>query len=367
MSFNLNSSKPSLSSTDPLCNFRTSKAYLWGLIRDYLSQEELNNNRKLNILDAACHALITRNMFPSGCNYYGLDISYARLSDAISRKKPGDILFMADITRDLRLRSCFDIVVSLNTMSHLSEDSQDQAIDNLLSTLNVNGSLYLNTSVAHSYPTAAKLRTHFESIIPVYFDSYLSDQMETASLIDSKNVMQFVTRNEVNIPNDAIFHRQVVFKCKGFSSSISSQPTDIISLFHSNKKLPSIIKLNSIPSLNSIAIDTDFSIPEMRLNPESSVFILSPKLHDSAYGNKLISFLSSLGFRSSRLSSNFKSSAPSDRLYILGLENEWSYDLRLDRIALNVVRSLPIDSLTILSVASRDKSSCTRSVVSFDY
>ena len=48
----------------PLCSFRSSKGYLWGLVRDRLDCIQSQTKRPIHILDAACHSLITRNMFP---------------------------------------------------------------------------------------------------------------------------------------------------------------------------------------------------------------------------------------------------------------------------------------------------------------
>ena len=59
----------------PLCEFRSGKGYLWSLIRDRLSAIQESSTTPVHILDAACHALITRNMFPQRCLYYGVDIS----------------------------------------------------------------------------------------------------------------------------------------------------------------------------------------------------------------------------------------------------------------------------------------------------
>ena len=118
MSYIINQTKPQLSSLPLLCDFRTSKAYLWGLIRDKLNTIVANSpSSTLNVFDAACHALITRNMFNSKLNYYGIDISRTRLLKAFSIKRSSDCLFYGDLTKPLGLDNCFDIVVSCNTCS----------------------------------------------------------------------------------------------------------------------------------------------------------------------------------------------------------------------------------------------------------
>ena len=75
MNFIANSRKPKLSALPLLCDFRTSKAYLWGLVRDKLNQIVNKSNVALTVFDAACNSLITREMFNPKLHYYGNDIS----------------------------------------------------------------------------------------------------------------------------------------------------------------------------------------------------------------------------------------------------------------------------------------------------
>lgn len=87
MPFEFSHAKPTfkLDTAPPMCPFRTSKAYLWGLIRDRLHCLQRDSATPLSILDAACHALITRPMFPPDSTYHGLDISASRLKIALER------------------------------------------------------------------------------------------------------------------------------------------------------------------------------------------------------------------------------------------------------------------------------------------
>ena len=117
MSLALSLIKPKLVNKAPLCTFRSSKSYLWGVVRDRL--HILSSTPSLNVLDAACHSLITRHIFPSNWNYFGLDISRSRLTSAFSKKKSNDVLFLADLTKQLPSSLLLDVVVSLNTLSHL--------------------------------------------------------------------------------------------------------------------------------------------------------------------------------------------------------------------------------------------------------
>ena len=128
----------------PLCSFRSSKGYLWGLVRDRLDSIQSQLKRPIHILDAACHSLITRNMFPELSFYYGLDISLARLSPAQKSKRPNDVLYRADLSRKLPLDSMFDVVVSCNTMSHLPFDQQEKAVASLIASCVAGGDLIIN-------------------------------------------------------------------------------------------------------------------------------------------------------------------------------------------------------------------------------
>ena len=97
--------KPSFDLTEPLCSFRTSKAYLWGLIRHKLNHLVLASSEELVFLDAACHSLITRPMFPDAALYYGLDISKTRLASSVNKKHSSDILLLADLTQSFECRN----------------------------------------------------------------------------------------------------------------------------------------------------------------------------------------------------------------------------------------------------------------------
>ena len=124
--------KPSFDHSKIFCNFRTSKAYLWGLINsllmDYLDTSSSSN---LSVLDAACHSLITRDMFPSSFKYYGLDVSSKRLLTALKIKRAFRCSSSCRLDRQFTLCHCFDVVVSCNTLSHLPSVQQHSALRNL--------------------------------------------------------------------------------------------------------------------------------------------------------------------------------------------------------------------------------------------
>ncbi len=367
MPFTFQATKPSISSADPLCTFRTSKAYLWGLVRQLLHEKQVESQSPLNILDAACHSLITRSMFPAGCFYYGLDISKRRLESALKRKQSDDILFIADLTKDLKLRFCFDVVVTLNTMSHLSEPFQSIAVNNLLMTLRPAGSLFLNSSVSDSFHIARLLDSLFSSVTPIYFDSFISADMEQKALVNSSNVSSLLLTNEANVPNDACLHQQVFFICNNYNPPSPSVPTSLAKLRRQNNLSGKLISLNVLPSLSRINFKTDADIFNTSLSNSKVVFLLSPYLASTTYGQSLVSKLNLSGFSTYELTPDFQSDHDSLTIYILGLENEWCDDLNLARTSINNIRSKTSSSINLVYVSKRDSSDCTPSVVLCDY
>lgn len=367
MSFIFQSTKPSISIGSPLCTFRTSKAYLWGLVRKLLHEKQEVSQSPLHILDAACHSLITRSMFPAGCFYYGLDISKSRLEVASSRRLSEDILFIADLTKDLKLRSCFNVVVSLNTMSHLLEPYQSKAVNNLLMTLRASGSLFLNSSVSDSFHLARLLQPLFTSVTPVYFDSYVSAEMEKNSLVNAGNVSSLLIANELNIPNDACLHQQVLFICEQYLPS-SPKPASLLDKLRRQNNLSSkLVSLNILPNLSRINLKTDSDLFNSSFNDRQVIFLFTPYLASSPYGHSLISKLQLLGFSTHELTLDFIVEHDCSAIYILGLENEWCDDLNSARIAINNIRSKTSSSINLVFVSNRQSTSCTPSVVLCDY
>ena len=255
-----------------------------GSCQQLLNESQLSANKPLHILDAACHSLITRDMFPPSCFYYGLDISKSRLDLAFKKKLSSDILFMADLTKDLTLRSCFDSIVSLNTMSHLSKPFQLIAINNLLATLKQGGNFFLNSSVSDSIHISPLLLPLFSTITPVYFDSYRSADMELKSLVNSSNVLSLLSDNELNIPNDACFHQQILFVCKSYKPLAAAVPTSLIKLRQFSGSLDKLISLNSLPKLSRINYPTDDFLFENLSDRKSTLLLLTSDLINSTYG-----------------------------------------------------------------------------------
>ena len=134
----------------PLSMRRSSKAYLWGFVRELLEHSQNRSNFSLSCLDAACHSLITRDMFPREVEYYGVDISLTRLRSAQNKRKPKDQLYWADLTKPLNLEDCFDIVLSLNTLSHLPFNLQLKVLKNLIECCKNDGLLVANMTISEN-------------------------------------------------------------------------------------------------------------------------------------------------------------------------------------------------------------------------
>ena len=187
----LSFSKPRLSDHIPLCSFRSSKSYLWGLVRDRL--HSLSPDLPLDSLDAACHSLLTRHIFPPSWNYCGLDISRSRLSSGFAKKKPDDLLFLADLTKPLPSTLLFDVVVSLNTLSHLPEESQITALINLSSCCKPSSYFFVNASVDSNLSALTHLLlSKFDSVEPIYLNSFKSCADEDNGVVNEDNVKDLV-------------------------------------------------------------------------------------------------------------------------------------------------------------------------------
>ena len=113
------------------------------------------------VLDAACHALITREMFPDKYLYHGLDVASSRLNKALKYKKSDDRLILADLTNSLPVDYFFDVVVSCNTFSHIPFDNQPQALTNLFKCLKPKHDLLINVSIDASLPTITSFLCEF--------------------------------------------------------------------------------------------------------------------------------------------------------------------------------------------------------------
>lgn len=363
MSLVLSSSKPKLINQTPLCSFRSSKSYLWGLVRDRL--HTLSTTSSLSVLDAACHSLITRHIFPPSWNYFGLDISRSRLTSAFPKKNSKDVLLLADLTKPFPPSLKFDVVVSLNTLSHLPLDSQTLALKNLVSCCDNFSHLIVNASVdSNLSDITALLLSNFETVHPVYFNSFQSCKDEESGLVNSDNVKQLIVDNEESLPNDASLHKAVLFLCSRGAHSICPSENPISSLFNPSK----IHVLNTIPSVNVVKFQSDLDVlNHLRKNCKNYFVVVSSRLFHSPHFKDYLSSLDQSSIPYSVLDDSVVPPSDGITTFCLGLEAEWTQDEALDRVFLNRLRELPGVKISLCFVNKRFNSALSPSLIFSDY
>ena len=356
----LNSKKPSLVSSESLCSFRTSKAYLWGLVHDRLDQRQKESETPLLILDAACHALITRSMFPKRSRYYGLDISRQRLMASVDRLSLEDTLYWADLTKSLPLKRCFDVVVSCNTLSHLPLEQQPLAIENLIAACRPAGDLLINTSIDSGLLLlATSLLNNFQLVEPIYFDSLLSRADEEKNLINSCNVASKMLLNEQRLPNDACLHQQVLFHARGCLRKGKNQ---VPPLGLKNK----FVQLNDVLEVDIRLFRDDLCLlQDDILLSKSCLVLFSSKLYKHEYGFRLRQKIEALGLDVIILDYGSNMLSIDRYVVILGLEHEWCSSIAQERLFVNQLRKVA-SKITFALVRQRVGMSCQPSLVAQD-
>ncbi len=362
MQLRLQPRKPALLPGEALCGFRTSKAYLWGLVRDRLAELQGRRGQPLLVLDAACHALITRAMFPKGCLYYGLDVAQSRLQQALGRSSPTDRLYWADLTRPLPLRQAFEVVVSLNTFSHLPAADQPQAISNLAEACRIGGDLLINAAIDDQLmPLTEALLGGFKEVEPIYFGSFLSKGQEDTGSIHAGNVLERLGPNEVALPNDACLHRQVLLHARSRQGQPKPQQPP------RTKNPAKILRLNDVPLLQRRDFsDDDALLADADLWASAPSVAFTPGLAEAAIGQALRRKLEARGLTCRVLDSSLQPQDSLTHLVVLGLEQPWSPETASDRLAINRLRRTTGLLLTFALVASRDGKPCKPSQVGSD-
>jgi len=357
----LNPRKPAFSSRlPPLCTFRTSKNYLWCLIRDRLS--EYSSLSPLSILDAACHASLTRKMFPDSCRYFGLDISLSRLNEASKVSISSDRFFHADLIRPLLIKDYFDLIVSCNTISHIPSEFHSSVLQNLCQMLKPGHDLLLNCSLDGSHVSIAQhLLNSFSSIECIYFDSFYSSETEQKSLLGESNITSETIRCESSIPNDASLHQQLLIHARSLNHTplgINPPPSSA----------DSVTSLNSVPHLSSLVVsDDDELINHLLNNKKTSALFITSKFFSSDAGRRFCLKLDSLSLPFYVLSLGLNIPSHLHDFYYVGLEKGWSWDLAQDRLSINQLRQKEHSTNHIVFVKERCNIPCKPSVVTFDF
>ena len=326
-------------------------------------QDKLSQPAK--VLDAACHALITRDMFPDTFLYHGLDVASSRLNKALKYKKSEDRLILADLTNPLPVENYFDVVVSCNTFSHIPFDNQPQALTNLFKCLKPKHDLLINVSIDASLPTITSfLLRNFQSVEPIYFDSFLSAKNEDSGVIDVSNVMKYVEICEMSLPNDACMHSQVFFHAKSKIADSSNLRKVPLPSFIPSK----IFQLTSVPSvsLQQYATDSDF-IKSLNNEGSNATFLMTTKLLSSPMSCELVNYFVDHSLNYLPLAPSLEIPSNCTKVFILGLEKEWSHDEALDRLSLNQVRKTTSLDIFLVSISYRGGSKCVPSTVLSDF
>ena len=362
MSLVLSLIKPKLVNKAPLCTFRSSKSYLWGVVRDRL--HILSSTPSLNVLDAACHSLITRHIFPTNWNYFGLDISRSRLTSAFSIKKSNDVLFLADLTKQLPSILLLDVVVSLNTLSHLPHECQLFALNNLISCCKSSAHFIVNASVdSNLCDITSVLLANFDNVEPVYFNSFKSVKDEESGLVSSENIQRLILANEQSVPNDASLHKGVLFFCSRGLETPHSFVEPVSLSFNPSK----IHLLNRIPSVAVVEYKSDIDLFKHLLRNSHNIFVVfSSRLFQSPHIQQFLRPLDDASIPYSILDDRVEPPAGSTT-YCLGLEAEWTYDEAADRIFLNRLRELPGSNIKLCFVNRRFNSPLSPSLIFTDY
>lgn len=358
----LKSRKPALSKrSPPLCTFRTSKNYLWCLVRDLLTK--YNFSPPAFILDAACHASLTRNMFPQQFRYFGLDISLSRLHEARKISSPGDTFFHADLIRPIPIYNYFNLIVSCNTISHIPSEFHSAVLDNFCQMLKPGHDLLLNCSLDGSHAQITRhLLTCFSSVECIYFDSIYSSEVEDTSSLNASNIVSQTIRCESSIPNDASIHRQVLLHARSLEHSSTDESTDTVFSSHT------LISLNDVPKLTSLvfAKDNDFA-NYLSFKKESAAVFITSKFFSTDSGRQFCMELESISVPFYVLNIGIDIPVHLHIFYYVGLEQGWSWDLAQDRLAINQLRQRSKSANHIVFVKIRAGVNCKPSVVCSDF
>ena len=118
------------------------------------------------------------------------------------------------MTKQLPSSLSLDIVVSLNTLSHLPHECQLFALNNLISCCKSSAHFIVNASVdSNLCVLTSVLLANFDRVEPVYFNSCKSVKDEESGLVSSENIQRLILDNEQSVPNDASLHKGVLFLC----------------------------------------------------------------------------------------------------------------------------------------------------------
>lgn len=323
---------------DIMCDFRSSKAYLWGSIKELL-KAKVGDGEGISMLDAACHELIGKKIFPAKSKYSGVDISDERLEKAMKKKDLNDYLYKADLTKKIYVSGLYEYVVSCNTMSHIIEEDRELFAYNLIQLTKKGGNLILNMPIDQTLGKIGGIFSEeFKDISTCYYDSYKSERDEKNNLINITNIREKLLENEMLIPNEAHLNKQVII-CgwEKLSETVYNKGNG------GDKK--SIIKWNETPKVTKIKVTSDEKgIKIVAENDrETTIIMTSKKLaNNNTFKKQLI-----MQKQTSRLIEDAEYCEPGQIIYIFGLEREW-IDKKQDDVRKNLNRLKKISKEVII-------------------
>ena len=207
------------------------------------------------------------------------------------------------------------------------------------------------------------LSSRFNCINCVFFDSYKSIRDENSGHVNAGNISSKLLQNEVLMPNNALYHRQVCIFAEDLqSNSIAMKSPPAASV--SNK----ILQVNAVPNLGFTVLSSDLSFFDDSFDLSSySLCIFSSLLYCDLRAMDLIMSFTSVGLSPISLSPNLPLPSENSRILLIGFETHWSPDSCNDRLYLNRIRSDSSLSFTFAIVESRFSLTCSASLLSHDH
>ncbi|MBI4138624.1 class I SAM-dependent methyltransferase [Candidatus Uhrbacteria bacterium] len=151
---------------------RPSKTFLFDLV-----EHKLSRRGGAIGLDAAAENLKNRKWFKTH-SYYGLDIDLNSLRRGIERASNNTSIYgiLADLASiDSIQEGSVDVIVSTNTLYHLSEDQRLRAVSHLSRIVSPDGLLLMDLPIQLVSPSIDEvLRNNFLTIERLYFRNFIS-------------------------------------------------------------------------------------------------------------------------------------------------------------------------------------------------
>ncbi len=332
--------KPNIKELKSICNFMSSKNFLWNITREFLYE---NTIKEHNVLDAASSYGITREIFPE-CFYYGIDIEIKRIKSAVALSTSinnSDRFYLGDLTSEGGLIYQFDGIVSLNTLSHIYPSILQKTFNNITSAVKSGGYLAINTNIGHGSSELARLlQENFENVNVIYTESKKSikDEERPHKVINKNNIIEKTIENEIHVPNQANIHKQILFlatKKVGMNKGIIQNKKSPLRTSSINK----VALIGTIIHTKRVSFKDDTELIEALKNHCSKPLLISRKLANHETGHKIISAHQKIYYLDSLPTNTIDDlSSCNQSIVVCGLETGWEDDHLTTRHCLNRIR-----------------------------